>query len=68
VSVDAEIDAMRGASSQSPACWGTVRVELAEVKLGIEGRGRRFEKEREEVSVATVRSWVALSSASSSPV
>jgi hypothetical protein len=59
---------MRGAPAQSPSCWGTVPVELAEVKLDGDWRGRGFGMEGEEVSVATVRSLVALSSASSSPV
>jgi hypothetical protein len=63
-----EIAAMRGAPTQSPSRWDKVPVELAEVKLNGERRGRRFGMEEEGVSVATVKPIVALSSASSSPV
>jgi hypothetical protein len=59
---------MRGAPTQSISRWDTVPVELTEVKLDGEGRGRRFGMEEEGVNVATVRSIVALSSDSSSPV
>jgi hypothetical protein len=48
------IAVMRGAPTQSPSCWGTVPVELAEVKLDGEWRGIGFGMEGEEVSVATV--------------
>jgi hypothetical protein len=68
VSVEAEIAAIRGTPGQSPSCWGTVPVELAECKMGGEWRGRRFEMGGTGEIVATVRSRVALSSASSSPV